>query len=124
MKIIPADAKTTYPKCIKSTGASPKQYKETNLPPPVPEEIDEPKKEKEDDPPLVLEKDSLDLEKDPLEEEAEGFIPLNVDDAEEEILLDESGEGEEVKGDAGELSQEDEEGESSDGFEFDDEEDL
>ena len=116
LKIIPADIKTTYPKCIKSIGTSPKQYKETNLPLPVPEEVDKPKKIVEEDIPLVLEKE-------PIDEEAEPYIPLNAE-GEEEIILEESEEGVEVKGETEESTPEDEEGESSDGFEFDDDEKL
>ena len=35
IKILPAE-NISYPICVKSVGASPKQYKETNLPPPPP----------------------------------------------------------------------------------------
>ena len=113
IKIVPADVTAPYPRCLKSVGASPKQYKPTTLPPPV-EEDDEPKKttEKEDHAPLIHAKD-------PLDEAAHGFIPLDEDGVEE------SGDKEEKEPgmDADEASSEDEEGESSDGFEFDDDDD-
>lgn len=41
LKIIPEDKTASYPKCVKSAGTAPKQYKPTHLPPP-PEEEDEP----------------------------------------------------------------------------------
>ncbi len=112
LKIVPENNTAPYPQCIKSVGTSPKQYKPTNLPPPIPEdEDDEPKKtapEKEEHAPLVLEKD-------PLDAEAEGFIPLDEDGVEE---LGEEGE-KEPGDDADEPAAEDEDGESSEGFEFD-----
>lgn len=48
IKIILDDPDYTLPKCVKTAGAAPKQYKPTNLPPPIEEEEDEDKnKEKE-----------------------------------------------------------------------------
>jgi hypothetical protein len=38
MKVMPEDDKGTYPKCVKSVGNAPKQYKVTTLPPPEEEE--------------------------------------------------------------------------------------
>lgn len=40
LKIVPDDAKTSYPKCAKTLGESPKQYKTLNGLPPVPEDED------------------------------------------------------------------------------------
>ncbi len=82
LKIVPEDKGISYPQCVKSAGTSPKQYKPTTLPAPL-EEDEEPKKSattasiiKEELAPIVLEKD-------PLDEEAEGFIPLDEDGIEE-----------------------------------------
>ena len=113
LKIVPENNTAPYPQCIKSSGASPKQYKPTTIPAPIPEdEDDEPKKghsEKDEHAPIVLEKD-------PLDTEAEGFIPLDEDGV-EELTADEDKEpGED---DAEEPASEDEDGESSEGFEFD-----
>lgn len=78
LKIVPPDSNSVYPQCVKTAGTSPKQYKPTNLPPPILDDEDEPKKghpsliEKEEHAPIVLEKD-------PLDEAAEGFIPLDED---------------------------------------------
>ncbi|MFI5164242.1 MAG: hypothetical protein ACHQHP_03230 [Bacteroidia bacterium] len=114
LKIIPEQASAQYPTCVKSVGTAPKQYKPTNLPPPPPEEEEEePQKglppEKEEHAPLVLEKD-------PLDEEAEGFIALNEEGI-EEIDLEED----EPKGEEEEPGAEEEPGESSEGFDLDDE---
>ena len=84
LKIVPEDKGAVYPLCVKTIGTSPKQYKPTNLPPPEEEDdLEEPKKgqapaasEKEEHAPIVLEKD-------PLDDEAEGFIPLDEDGIEE-----------------------------------------
>lgn len=40
-RIVPDDAKASYPKTTKSTGASPKQYKQVVIPPPLEEEEEE-----------------------------------------------------------------------------------
>lgn len=119
LKIVPEDKTLAYPQCVKSAGTAPKQYKPTNIPPPVEEDNDEPKKtssphavEKEDHAPIVLEKD-------PLDEQAEGFIPLDEDGIEE---LGEEAEKEPGEDADEEPPAEDEEGESSGGFEFDDDE--
>lgn len=104
LKIIPADSSVTYPQCIKTAGNAPKQYKPTSLPPPADEE-DEPKKgisalmEKEELAPIVLEKD-------PLDDEAKGFIPLDEDGI-EELTADEDKEPGE---DSEEVNEEDAEG--------------
>ena len=115
LKIIPGDNAAAYPQCVKTNGIAPKQHKSTTPPPvPVDEDDDLPQKggvmEKDEHAPIVLEKD-------PLDKEAEGFIPLDEDG------LEELADGEEKEPDeAEEPSAEDEEGESSEGFEFDDEE--
>ena len=106
IKIIPEDGKTQYPACVKTSGVSPKQYKETILPPP-PEDDDEPKAKKEDGddfPEGMVEKKT--------EEEEEDAIILPADD---ELPSDEP--------EAETGGEEDEKGESSEDFEFDDEED-
>jgi hypothetical protein len=41
LKIVEEDPKLKYPKCTRTVGTSPKQYKETNLPPVVEEEEEE-----------------------------------------------------------------------------------
>ena len=46
-KIILEEEKQTYPRCIKSVGNAPKQYKQDNLPPPPLEEEEEPGEKKE-----------------------------------------------------------------------------
>lgn len=46
IKILEDDAKASYPRCVKTNGVAPKQYKSAKLPPPE-EEDDEPRKEKE-----------------------------------------------------------------------------
>ncbi len=47
LKVVQDDGKSTYPKCIKSVGPAPKQYKEVKLPQPEEfEEDEEPVKEK------------------------------------------------------------------------------
>jgi hypothetical protein len=82
LKIIPEDKTASYPQCTKSVGTSPKQYKITNLPAPVEEEA----KTQKDILPLENENESHDpfvLEKDPLDEAAAGFIPLDEDGIEE-----------------------------------------
>jgi hypothetical protein len=38
LKIVPDDAKASYPKCVKSAGESPKQHKASTIAPPVDEE--------------------------------------------------------------------------------------
>lgn len=49
IKIIPDEAGAKYPKCVKTVGNSPKQYKDTNLPtPPVEEEESKSTKENTD----------------------------------------------------------------------------
>jgi hypothetical protein len=114
LKIIPADNTASYPQCVKSAGTAPKQYKPVTLPPPVPEDEEEPKKdfpEKEEHAPTVLEKD-------PLDEAAEGFIPLDEDGL-EELTADEEKEPDE---DSEEPAAEDEDGESSAGSEPDNDE--
>jgi len=108
MKIVPADSSAVYPQCIKTAGNSPKQYKVSNLPPPPADEEDEPKKSIS---PLALDKDEqtpLVLEKDPLDEEAEGFIPLDEDGIEELASDDDKEPGDdseepEADDDAGEI---------------------
>ncbi|TAL56825.1 MAG: hypothetical protein EPN85_14885 [Bacteroidetes bacterium] len=116
LKIIPPDNAVVYPQCVKSIGTSPKQYKPTNLPPPVDEEGDDHPKvpssdpeEKEDPAPIVLEKN-------PLDSEPDGFIPLDEDGGKE--LNDEDAKVSDE--DSEEPSAEDENAESSEGFEFDD----
>ena len=120
LKIVPEEKGVIYPQCVKTMGASPKQYKPTTLPPPVEEDDDLPipgksaVTDKEEHAPIVLEKD-------PLDEAAEGFIPLDEDGVEE------LGDGEEkapAEDDAEEPTGEEEDGESSEGFEFDDDDDL
>lgn len=116
LKIVPEEKGAIYPQCVKTVGASPKQYKPTNLPPPDEDEEELPVKgkaaapEKEEHAPIVLEKD-------PLDEEAEGFIPLDEDGIEELGDEEEKAPGDD---DTEEPSSEDEEGEGSEGFEFDD----
>lgn len=51
IKILPDETNVQYPRCVKSIGTSPKQYKEVTLPPPI--EEDEPKIEKEELLPLL-----------------------------------------------------------------------
>lgn len=93
IKILPAENKA-YPVCVKSIGNSPKQYKIIPPPPPPEEDEEKPKNEKEE---------LLQLsEKNPVEEE--GFNPLDQD----------------IEDKTGESTAEDEEGESSLGYEFDD----
>lgn len=41
LKIVDDDPKIKYPKCVKSVGIAPKQYKESTLPPPVEEDEEE-----------------------------------------------------------------------------------
>jgi hypothetical protein len=127
MKIVPEDKTVAYPQCVKSGGTAPKQYKPVNLPPPpIDEEEEDPKKgsashpgEKEELAPIILEKD-------PLDEEAKGFIPLDEDGIEELSADDDDKEPAEdsEEADSEEPSSEDEEGESSEGLEFDDEDAL
>jgi len=104
LKIIPVDKSAQYPQCVKSIGTSPKQYKPTNLPPPLPEEEEEP----------IVPKIEKELEIEVPEEQ------ISAEDVEDgAILLDEedvkTGEEEDEEGSA-----EDEEAESSEGFEFED----
>ncbi len=116
LKIVPEEKTATYPQCIKSVGNSPKQYKPTAVPaPPADEEEDEPKKgrsaasdEKEEHAPIVLEND-------PLDEEAEGFIPLDEDG------IEEAGDEEEKGPDDDDIEPSDEDIEGSGGEEFEDE---
>jgi hypothetical protein len=115
LKIVPEDTTASYPQCVKSVGTAPKQYKPTSLPAPVEEDEDEPKKdlsapltEKEEHAPIVLEKD-------PLDEAAEGFIPLDEDGVEESVDEAEKEQNAEEE----EPASEDEEGEISEDFEFD-----
>ena len=105
LKIVPENNTAPYPQCVKSVGTSPKQYKPTNLPPPIADEEEETKKgipEKEEHAPIVLEKD-------PLDAEAEGFIPLDEDGVEELTAEDEKEIGDEEEeadadDDAGEIN--------------------
>ncbi len=115
LKIVPPDNNVVYPQCIKSVGTSPKQYKPTNLPPPVEEEDEIPVKgapaaaEKEEHAPIVLEKD-------PLDEEAEGFIPLDEDGVEE------LGDEDDKPADEDETEPGDDDIEGTEGLEFEDDE--
>lgn len=119
LKIVPEEKDAIYPQCVKTIGASPKQYKPTTLPSPVEEDDDLPIKgrsagtDKEDHAPIVLEKD-------PLDEAAEGFIPLDEDGVEEPDDKDEKSDEDSEPGE--ESSGEEEDGESSEGFQFDDDE--
>ena len=117
LKIVPENVASAYPQCVKTVGTAPKQYKPSHLPPPS-EEDDNPKKglpakdmEREELMPLVLEKD-------PLDEAAAGFIPLD----EEGIQELASEENKEQGNDDENPSDEEEDGESSEGFEFEDDE--
>lgn len=105
LKILPADSTLSYPVCIKTSGNSPKQYKDTILPPPPPEdEDDEPKKALDEKEKLM----EMAEEKGEITDDAENILPP---DADEEV----SGEADEAKAPG-----EDEDGESSDALEFDD----
>lgn len=125
LKIVPDEKDVIYPRCIKTVGNSPKQYKPVATPVPVEEDdVDEaPAKGK---PAVILDKEEhapIVLEKDPLDEEAKGFIPLDEDGVEELAGEEESEPGEDEDGDADEsASEDDEEGESSGGYTFDDDE--
>jgi len=103
IKILPEENSVTYPRCFKSSGNPPKQYKETNLPPPPPDDDEEPKTEKEDIIHSVDEKISDD-------DEIEGILPLKDEDVETDEEKEAGGE--------------DERGEISEGFEFEDDNDV
>jgi hypothetical protein len=109
IKILPPDG-NDYPKCVKSSGTAPKQYKEVNLPPPPPEDDEEEPKKKKTGVDALLEELQVAPEKNG--EDDEEAVP-----SDEDLEEGEEGEedGEEKPGD------EDEEGESSDAFNFDDE---
>lgn len=114
LKIVPEEKGVIYPRCTKSVGTSPKQYKPTNLPPPEEDEDDLPVKgkpatpEKEEHAPVVLEKD-------PLDEEAEGFIPLDEDG------IEEAGDEDEKNSDDDDIEPGDDDIEEGGGPEFNDE---
>lgn len=104
IKILPAENKA-YPICVKSMGTSPKQYKETNLPSP-PEDDDEEIKILKDEKEVIVEPGEEKISED---DDVEGLLPFKDEEAD-------TGEEKEKPSD------EDEEGESSDGFDMDDEE--
>jgi Plasmid pRiA4b ORF-3-like protein len=82
LKIIPEEKAISYPRCIKSIGVSPKQYKPTHLTTPLKED-DVPRKST---PALSIDTEEhvpILLETDPLDEAAEVFIPLDEDGIEE-----------------------------------------
>lgn len=106
IKIIPAENKA-YPICIKSVGTSPKQYKETNLPPPT-DDDDEGVKIPEDKKELIVDPGEEKISED---DDVEGLLPLKDEDVDT---------GEETE----EPGTEDEEGESSEGVDMDDDETL
>lgn len=102
IKIIPENKTVPYPQCVKTVGTAPKQYKPTNLPPPVAEEEEPivPKIEKE----LEIE---IPEEKISAEDVEDGAILLD----EEDVKTGEEGEEE---------GAEDEEAEGSEDIEFTD----
>ena len=85
LKIIEEDGKTKYPKCSKSVGAAPRQYKETTPPPPVEEDDEE-------------EADVKSKEKEKIFTSEEGY---DKTEEEEEDSLIEGEEGEEGEGEEG-----------------------
>lgn len=112
LKILPEENGVAYPRCIKVSGTSPKQYKETTLPPPLPEE-EEIKSDKEE----LLPEDDI---KAAIGDEDMATPSLG---AEEIIsLIEEEEEG--SKPDEEESDSEEDEGESSDEFNLKDDEDL
>ncbi len=72
IKIVPDDAKIAYPKCVKTMGEAPKQYKKTNVIP------------------VIDDEDEFDEEEAPIDDQA--YINAHNDD---EIAVLESEEGEE-----------------------------
>ena len=84
LKIIEEDSKVKYPKCSKSVGVAPKQYKETTPPPPVEEDEEE-------------EADVKSKEKEKIFTSEEGYD--KAEEEEEDAIIEgeesETGEGEE-----------------------------
>lgn len=107
IKILAEDG-NDYPKCVKTSGHAPKQYKETTLPPPPPEDDEEeqPKKKKSGLDALLEEME----EKPVAETNDEDILPI------EEEFKEEGAEDEET------LPGEEEEGESSFDYGLEDDE--
>lgn len=99
IKILPEAPDTVYPKCTKTLGAPPKQYKEVNLPPP-PDDDDEPEAKSDKD----LPEEILAIPAEAIDEEEDVIIPLIPEVEDPESLEGEAKEpGEEEDEDPGEL---------------------
>lgn len=92
-KIVPDESNVEYPRCVKSVGKAPKQYKKTDLKPPVSTLIDEdhlPIKEEEniDEARIYSEIAQLDIESIDAEDIESGFEEEEAEDNNEEISDD------------------------------------
>lgn len=84
-KIVPDESGAKYPRCIKSTGTAPPQYKPTNIPAP---EDDEDEKEQVDDSGFYRDPDDFTAESAD-KEETEGMEEEGEGDADIDIAADE-----------------------------------
>jgi hypothetical protein len=92
-KIVPDESNVEYPRCVKSVGKAPKQYKKTDLKPPVSTLIDEdhlPIKEEEniDEARIYSEIAQLDIESIDADDIESGFEEEEAEDNNEEISDD------------------------------------